>query len=106
MKETKLSVLRQFGSEQFSATVTFDKILTKEELKDEVTGLGHGISEAFNKVLEREESEKKILALASEKRTAANKVLEDQIKKEMDSASQTKDALSKADKLVKRSNYK
>lgn len=106
MKETKLSVLRQFGSEQFSASVTFDTVLGKEELEKEVANLGHGVSSAFNKVLEREEEEKKTLALASKKREDQNKALEDQIKKEMDSATSTKQILHKVDQAVKKSNYK
>ena len=102
--ETKLSVLRQFGSEQFSATVSFDKVLNESEMKHEVSKLGSSITEAFNKVLEREESEKKTLSNAAESRTKSNKELDQKIQAEMKSATEVKQSLVKAEKLVNKSH--
>lgn len=106
MKETKIGLVRQFGTEQFSMTITLDSLSKPEDIAGAIESLHIGVSGAFNKVLEREEVEKLQLVHASQKREQTSKALEEQIKKEMDAASGAKVQLSKVEKLVKKSNYK
>jgi hypothetical protein len=100
MKETKISVLRQFGSEQFSATISFDKVLNELEMANEIDVLGKGISKAFLNVLAREENEKMILLKAAEARTQTNKNLDASIQAELKSANEVKQSLNKVQKFV------
>jgi hypothetical protein len=97
----KLSILRQFGSEQFSITAELDKNAGTKEVSNGVTLMGHAVSEAFKKVVEREETEKLFLIEASKKRQDANKALEDQLKDEMRAANNTAQTVHKAEKLNK-----
>ena len=98
--------MRAFGSEQFSTTVTIDTVANIEEVKKAIATLNTSIEEGFDAVLKREEVEKQKLALASKTREENHKALDTQIKSEMEAASQVKSSLSKAEKQVKRSNYK
>lgn len=106
MKETKLSVLRQFGTEQFSMAINIGDTLTAEELKEQVALLGLGITEAFLKVCEREESEKKHLASISKVRLESNQALTKQLDEEMKSATAVSNSVRNAEKIIRKANYK
>ena len=102
--ETKISVLRQFGSEQFSMSITHDTAPSDKQIKEAVAQLGVGITEAFDKVMAREESEKQKLTAASAQREATNKAAAAQIKAEMESATKAKQVVRDAEALNRRNS--
>lgn len=106
MSETKIGLVRQFGTEQFSMTVTLDKVSDATDVTNSVEALHKGVSEAFNKVLAREDIEKALLIKNSQNREEKNIALTAQLKKEMDTASVAKGEIKKVENFVKKSNYK
>ena len=94
--------MRQFGTEQFSMTISHDNVPSHEQIKEDVATLGVAISEAFDKVVEREEKEKSQLTALSAKRQAANQAMNDQIEAEMKSASKGKNLVRDAEALNRR----
>ena len=95
--ETKFSVMRAFGSEQFSTTVTFDKVATSEEVKQGLEALNISLQGAFDAVLVREQQEKEKLLKASAAREYQQRTLDDQLKNEQKSASDLKSTITKVD---------
>lgn len=98
----KISILRQFGTEQFSMSSDLPDHATTEEIAAEVAKLGGGVSAAFIKVCEREDSEKAYLAKAAQHRTDSNKALEQAIKDEMEAAASAKRTIKQAEFVNKK----
>jgi hypothetical protein len=98
--ETKFSVMRAFGSEQFSTTVSFDKVATTVEADEALKVLGHSLEGAFDAVLKREDEEKKKLIAASKSREEANKKLTEQLTNETQTVKSSEKTLKQAEKFV------
>lgn len=96
---TKISVLRQFGSENFSMSVDFDHVIEEKDIHKAVKSIGVGITSAFDQVLVRGEEEKIKLSGVSKIREESNKRLADQLDSEMKEATRGKDIIRKVEKL-------
>lgn len=98
MNSFKLSVLRNFGSENasFTAEVQSDKfVLSDVEMQELVDQSDSIVQKAFSKVCEREIREKEDLLKQSDKRTEANATLAKKIEAEHKGAEKLNDAGSK-----------
>ena len=82
MSETKFSVMRQYGTEQFSMTITMEKVPNKKEVESSLDALNLGISSQFERVQGREISEKKLLAARAIERREAVEALDKELKAE------------------------
>ena len=94
---TKMSILRQFGSENFSITTEFEHTPTTDEIIGTIGMFDDAISQAFNKVLAREDREKTALIAESVQRTATLKAQNDALDAEMAEATRGKDLVAAAD---------
>jgi hypothetical protein len=97
--DIKLSVLRQFGSEQFSATITLDRLPHEDDLRSHIALLNLGITAQFDQVMARELDEKRKLTAQSAEREGVLKAHNDQVDSEMREAQRGKDLIHKAEKL-------
>lgn len=96
----KYSALRQFGSEQFSMTIEADN---KEVLiADAVHMLNQGITNAFDEVNRRELIEKSKLIDISKERESIISAHNTQLKSEMDTATEGKRLVQKAEYVNKK----
>lgn len=102
--ETKISIMRQFGTEQFSITTTFDHKPSQKEIEEGVASLGLGVSAAFNKVCEREETEKNQLRANAEKRQKAMKDLEAALTAETKAAKDAERAGRELERIIEKKN--
>lgn len=82
MSETKFSLMRQFGSEQFSATVTVDDIASEKNVKNALGALNSALDQQFIIVNDREIHEKKILTERSAERQKALEEFDNQLRSE------------------------
>ena len=98
MNEFKVSVLRNFGSENisFTSTINSDKlVLSESEITQLINQTDSLVSKAFTKVCEREIREKEELLAQSDKRKEANETLAKKIKSEHEGAEKLNEAGSK-----------
>lgn len=106
MNEFKFSVLRNFGSEQFSFTAnvhTENMTLTEEEILNQTSQVGSAVDKMFDNTCAREVSEKKKLTAQSKAREEANNELAAQLAKETKSAEDMKKEGSKLEKVANKS---
>ena len=82
MSETKFSLLRQFGSEQISVTVTLDKVAGDKDVEQALEALNLSIEKQFENVQDREIHEKKLLAMRSQERKDAIETLDSSLRAE------------------------
>lgn len=94
MTEYKISVMRNFGTEQFSMTATFSDKPSKDEADKAIDVINFSIDKQFLAVQGREISEK---ALVIERSKERQQVIEEHTKQLQSEA----DAAKKLGKLVK-----
>ena len=105
----KFSTLRQFGSENISFTVEMEsdnKVLSEQEIDEQLKQVDYLISKAFVSVQEREISEKALLAIASDRRRAEVAKLDEALKAEMEQKKVAEKTMQDAQRLSDKINKK
>lgn len=99
MSETKFSVMRSFGTEQFSVTTTLPDLATEEDVQKALQTFDTALTKMHAQVLSRGDEEKKFLIAASKKREELNTALNNQLKAEVRAATEASETVRKAEKL-------
>ena len=104
MKETKISLLRSFGTEQFSITVTLDENARPAQLYEALTNVDIAIFKMLEKTEERGIKERELLAKSAERRTASILKLEEELKAETEAKKSLGASVKVAEKQYNKNN--
>lgn len=104
MKETKLSLLRSFGTEQFSITVTLPEFSKQQDVNDSIDMLNATVFKMMQDTEMRGIQEREVLAKSSQARASSIEKLNTELKAETESKKKLADSVKVAEKNFNKLN--
>ena len=104
MKETKISLLRQFGTEQFSITISLDEKASQADFDKAIETVNGSVFKMLQNVENRAIQERDVLAQSAQKRTQSIENLNKELQSETEAKKKLASSVKEGEKVFKKLN--